>query len=450
MTQPAQAPIPPPAPIALRGPMIWFEGSPFEEGDEALRYDSDGLLVMQSGHIVDRGTAREVLPRLHERVEVVHKPQALIVPGFIDTHLHLPQMGVMGAYGRQLLDWLRDYTFPNEARFSDPTVCATEATAFLDALASHGVTTGCVFGTVHRQSVEALFSQALERHVRLIAGKVLMDRNSPDNLRDTAQTGHDDSLALIEAWHGRGRLRYAVTPRFAPTSTPEQLELAGALVAAHPGVHVQSHLSENLDEVAWVADLFPQARDYLDVYARYGLLGRRAIYAHGIHLSDAEWAILAETATAIAHCPTSNFFLGSGLFDLARATSGSTRVNVGLASDIGGGTSLSPLQTMGAAYKVAQLRGHSVSAAKLWWLHTRGSAHALDLHEQVGNLVVGGEADVVVLDGQHLPMVAHRLERVASIEEQLFYYAACGDDRLVAQTWIAGRLAFDRAATQRS
>lgn len=430
--------------LALRGPMIWFEGSPFEHGDSALKHDSDGLLIIADGVITARGHAPSLLPGLAPDVEVVHHPGGLITPGFVDTHLHLPQLGVMGAYGRQLLDWLRDYTFPNEARFADPTVCDAEATIFLDALAQHGVTTGCVFGTVHRGSVDALFEKALARNVRIVAGKVLMDRNCPDNLSDTAQTGFDDSQALIDRWHGKGRLRYAVTPRFSPTSTPEQLEAAGALVARTPGVHVQSHISENTDEVAWVADLFPGSKHYLDTYARHGLLGRRAIYAHGIHLTDDEWALLHASDTALAHCPTSNLFLGSGLFDLARATTGPAPVRVGLASDIGGGTSLSPLQTMGEAYKVAQLRGHSVSAAQLWWLHTVGAAESLDMADKVGNLAPGMEADLVVLDGAHLPLVAHRLQRVQSVHELLFYYAACGDDRLVKETRVAGQVAWSR------
>lgn len=432
------------SPIALRGPMIWFEGSPFEEGDSALKYDSDGLLVMEKGRIVERGTAAECLPRWRDRAEVVHHAHGLMVPGFVDTHLHLPQLGVMGAYGKQLLDWLTEYTFPNEARFADPDVCNTEARVFLDALMSHGVTTGCVFGTVHPQSVQALFAQCLTRNIRMVAGKVMMDRNSPADLSDTVQSSYDDSKALIEKWHGTGRIRYAVTPRFAPTSTPGQLEAAGTLVAEHPGVHVQSHLSENPAEVAWVADLFPKSASYLDVYQRYGLLGRRAIYAHGIHLQDAEWAALHETDTALSHCPTSNLFLGSGLFDLHRATGSDRPLRVGLASDIGGGTSLSPLQTMGEAYKVAQLRGHSISAAKLWWLHTAGAAEALDLQDRVGNLAVGLEADVVVLDARSVPLAAHRLSRARSIHEQLFYFAACGDDRLVSQTWTGGTCRWDR------
>ncbi|HCH63521.1 MAG TPA: guanine deaminase [Deltaproteobacteria bacterium] len=430
---------------ALRGPMVWFVGSPFEQGDEALMYESDGLLIMEDGRFIERGPASALLPLWADRVTVTHHPHGLIVPGFVDTHLHLPQMAVMGSYGRQLLDWLTEYTFPNEARFHDPAVCADEASLFLDVLASHGVTTGSVFATVHPGSAQALFTQALRRNVRIVAGKVLMDRNSPEGLRDTAQQGYDDSQALIDAWHGKGRLRYSVTPRFAPTSTPAQLEAAGELVNQNPGVHIQSHLSENLDEVAWVRSLFPNASSYLDVYRRSGLLGRRAIYAHGIHLDSEEWALLSESETALAHCPTSNLFLGSGLFELDRAMSSSTPVRVGLASDIGGGTSLSPLQTMGEAYKVAQLRGHSVTAAQLWWLHTLGAAEALDMGSLVGNLAPGHEADAVVLDGAHIPLVAHRMAQVRSIHEQLFYFAACGDDRLVRETWIAGECAYNRS-----
>ena len=427
---------------ALRGPMIGFVDNPCVVGPSALTHDSDGLLVMQDGHVIARGHAPELLAQWQDKVSPVHHPHGLIVPGFVDTHLHMPQVGVMGAYGRQLLDWLNDYTFPNEARFADPEVCVTEARVFVDALLSHGVTTGSVFCTIHPASVEALFTEAATHDMRMVAGKVMMDRNAPDNLRDTAQTGFDDSLALLRRWHGKGRARYSVTPRFAPTSTEAQLEAAQVLVASAPGVHVQSHVSENLDEIEWVRSLYPQDDHYMGVYARFGLVGRRAIHGHGIHLTDAEWALIQDTDTALAHCPTSNFFLGSGLFDLRRSIA--QEVRVGLASDIGGGTSLSPLRTMGAAYKVAQLRGHSVSAAELWWLHTVGAARALDMDDVVGGLEVGQEADAVVLDWSTVPLWSHRLARAKDIHELLFFLAACGDERAVAETWVAGKRVFRR------
>jgi len=427
---------------ALRGPMVRFADNPCVAGPSALQYDTDGLLVMQHGRVIARGHAPDLLDAWKDRVQPVDHPHGLIVPGFVDTHLHMPQVGVMGAYGRQLLDWLSDYTFPNEARFADPTVCADEARIFVDALLSHGVTTGCVFCTIHPESVDALFTASEVHGMRMVAGKVMMDRNAPADLRDTAQSSFDDSLALLQRWHGRGRARYAVTPRFAPTSTEAQLEAAQALVKAADGLHVQSHVSENPDEVAWVRGLFPQDDHYMGVYARYGLVGRRAIHAHGVHLTDAEWALLRDTDTALSHCPTSNLFLGSGLFDLRRSIEDGVRV--GLASDIGGGTSLSPLRTMGEAYKVAQLRGHSISAAELWWLHTVGAARALDMDDEVGGLDVGQEADAVVLDWSDVPLWAHRLSRARDVHEQLFFLAACADERAVAETWVAGRRVFSR------
>ena len=429
---------------ALRGPMVWFSGDPTTDDATALQYDSDGVVVFQDGLIIARGTASAILPTLAEGTEVHHHPQGLIAPGFVDTHLHLPQLDVLGSYGEQLLDWLNRYTFPNEQRFADPAVCAEEARFFVQALLAHGVTTSCVFASVHAQSAEALFAEAERVQMRVLTGKVMMDRNAPDALCDTAQSAYDESKGLIARWHGRGRARYVVTPRFAPTSTPAQLEAAGSLMREFPGVHMQSHVSENVKEVSWVRDLFPAQQNYVDVYDHFGLLGRRSILAHGIHLTDAEWARLSETETALSHCPTSNLFLGSGLFDLRRARTGAHPVRVGLGSDIGGGTSLSPFQTMGEAYKVAHLRGDSHDAARLWWLHTAGAAQALDLGDHVGNLQPGFEADAIVLDWQHLPVMARRLGRSTDILDTLFFLAACGDDRVQKETWIAGKRVWQR------
>lgn len=428
-------------PIVLRGPMVRWQGNPTTDGSDALVYDTDGVVVMADGLIQDVGTAQAILPR-HPGARVLSRSDRLIVPGFVDTHLHLPQLGILGAYGHTLLDWLNAYTFPNEARFADFAVCAHEAEVFVAQLLGHGVTCASVFGSVHPASVDALFREGARLHMRLLAGKAMMDTNAPDDLRDTAAQSHDDCVALIDRWHGQGRLRYSITPRFAPTSTRDQLEVCRALLDRTDHLHVQSHLSESPAEVAWVAELFPENSHYLDVYEQYGLVGERAIHAHGIHLVDAEWERLAATNTALAHCPSSNLFLGSGLFDLARSQQEGVRV--GLGCDIGAGTSLSPLRTMSEAYKVAQLRGHSVDAATLWWLHTAGAAQALALGDKVGNLAAGMEADVVVLDPAPTALAAHRLARVDDIHELLFFLAACGDDRSVDEVWVAGHRAWAR------
>lgn len=423
------------AATALRGPMLWFTASPWEAGDAALHHEPDGVVLFEDGRVVARGAWGAVSVG---EATVHHRPDALILPGFVDAHVHYPQLRVLGAYGRQLLDWLNDYTFPAERAFADPEVCAEAAGIFVDASLAAGVTAASVFCTVHACSVDALFAAAEAKGMAVLAGKVLMDRNAPDGLRDTAQQGFDESRALIARWHGRGRARYSVTPRFAPTSTPAQLELAGALVADDPSLHVQTHVSENTDELAWVASLYPGARDYTDVYARHGLLHRRTVLAHGIHLGDREWAAIAAAGASIAHCPTSNLFLGSGLFDLAGAV-GQHRVGVALASDVGGGTHLSPLRTMGAAYQVAQLRGVSVSAARLLWQHTAGAAEALDLADELGNLAPGQHADAVVLQPAVDPVSRYRLRFSKTPIETLFYAMTCGDERMVAETWAAGR-----------
>lgn len=427
---------------ALRGPLAWTEAD--ADGRVALRHESDGVLVFEHGRVAARGPAEALLadpvwgPRLRTPGLLRRLPAGqVVVPGFVDCHLHLPQMRVIGAWGRQLLDWLNDYTFPAEARFADLSVCEAEAALFVSALACHGVTTASVFATVHPASAEALFAAAEPLGLQILSGKVLMDRHCPENLRDTAQEGYDQSLELLRRWHGRGRARYSVTPRFAPTSSPAQLEAARALWAAAPGVHLQSHLSENLDEIAWVRELFPEARSYTDAYARHGLLGPRAVYAHGVHLDDADRRQLADAGAAIAHCPTSNLFLGSGLFDLRAARAAG--LPVGLGCDIGGGTHLSPLRTMGAAYQVAQLKGFPVDGATLLWHHTAGAAAALGLPEPQGHLAPGEPADAVVLDAHTSPLFRHRAAACRDLGELLFFLMTSGDDRQVAETWAAGR-----------
>jgi guanine deaminase len=437
-----------PGVVALRGPMIAWRGDPFAVGAaRALAYERDAIVAMADGRIVAAGPAADVRRTLPPRTAVASLPRdALMAPGFVDCHVHYPQLTVTGSHGAALLDWLDRYTFPAEAAFADARVARATANAYLDENLRQGITTASVFCTVHPGSVDALMHEAARRSMRLVAGKVLMDRHAPRALRDTARRGYDESKALIARWHGRGRLGYAITPRFAVSSSPAQLEAAGALWREHRGCWVQSHVSENAGEIAWVRKLFPRARDYVDVYERFGLLGRRAIYGHGIHLREREWRALHASGTAIAHCPTSNLFLGSGLFAWPRAKRRGRAVEVGLATDVGGGTTLSMLRTMGQAYKVAQLGGWPMPPAHAFWLATQGGARALDLADRIGNLVPGAEADLVVLDLASTPFIAQRMRRVDDVAEALFVQMTIGDDRAIRQTWIAGRKAYDRDA----
>jgi guanine deaminase len=425
---------------ALRAAALWFRGDPFElPPDQALGHDSDALLVMRDGRIEAFGPAAALLPGLDPAVTVRRFPGATLVPGFIDCHVHFAQLGIMGAGGLPLLDWLERCTFPEERRFADPVVARHVARLFLQELARHGTTTAAVFGTVHAEAIDVLFQEAMDSGLRVIAGKSLMDRNAPDGLRDTAQQGYEESLGLIRRWHGRGRLGYAITPRFLATSSPAQLEAVTALRRAFPTVWLQSHLSENLAEVAWIRRLHPASLDYVDAMERSGLLGPRAIHGHGIHLSPREWARLSATGTAIAHCPTSNLFLGSGLFDLAGARRQAPPVSVGLATDVGAGTTLSMLRTMGAACEVAQLLGHALAPAQALWLATGGAARALDIADSVGNLRPGLDADIVVLDPSATPLLAWVAGRAADPGHWLGVMQTLGDDRCVAAVYAAGR-----------
>ena len=429
--------------IAYRAAIIHSIADPAEVGDQdSYEYFADGLLVVEDGKICALGHATDLLGTLEVDVELIEYPDALITPGFIDTHIHLPQTGMIASYGEQLLDWLNTYTFPCEKQFADPAHAAEVADIFLKELLRNGTTTALVFGSVHPASVEALFAAAQKLDLRLIAGKVMMDRNAPDYLTDTAESGYAESKALIERWHGKGRLHYAVTPRFAPTSTPEQLALAGQLLGEYPDLYMQTHISENLQEVEWVKALFPERSGYLDVYDHFKLLGERSVFAHGVHLCDEECARLAETGSAIAFCPTSNLFLGSGLFNLPMAER--HKVNVGVGTDVGGGTSFSILQTLNEAYKVMQLQGAKLSPLKSLYLATLGGARALRLEDKVGSLRPGNEADFVVLDYHATPLLSYRLKQAKGIEEVLFVLMTLGDDRTVSETYAAGRLVHSR------
>jgi guanine deaminase len=425
---------------AVRGPVLTFTGDPSTDGAAAVRHERDALLVCSGGRITHFGAAAALRPQLPADLPVEeYGPDHLILPGFIDCHVHYPQLQIIGAYGEQLLDWLEKYTFVAEQRFADPSHARLVAGLFLDECLRNGTTTVATFCTVHSHSVDALFEAAATRGMRVIAGKCLMDRHAPAALSDTAQRGYDESKALIDRWHDHGRALYAITPRFAPSSSPEQMELAGALWKERPGTYLQSHVSESRREVEWARELFPERRDYVDVYAHYGQLGPRAIYGHGIHLSESELQRLSESGTAIAHCPTSNLFLGSGLFDLANARQAARRVRVGLATDVGAGTSLSMLRTMGAAYQTAQLRGNRLSAIEAFHLATRGAAHALYLEDRIGSLAPGMEADFIVMNLKSTPLIDARLQRCESIEEALFVQMTLADDRAIAARVVNGR-----------
>lgn len=404
--------------------------------EQSYEYFEDGVLVVDNGQVAKVGHAVDLLPTL-KGVEITEYRDALITPGFIDTHIHYPQTGMIASYGEQLLDWLNTYTFPTEQQFADKAHAADVAGIFLKELLRNGTTTALVFGTVHKQSVDAFFEAAEALNLRMIAGKVLMDRNAPDYLTDTTESGYSDSKELIERWHGKGRLHYAVTPRFAPTSTPEQLTLAGKLLGEYPDLYMHTHLSENRKEIEWVKALYPERKGYLDVYDHYKLIGARSVFAHGVHLCDDECKRLAETGSAVAFCPTSNLFLGSGLFDLNKLEAHGVRV--GLGTDVGAGTSFSQLQSLNEAYKVMQLQGKKLDPFKSLYLATLGGAHALYLDDKIGNFASGKDADFVVLDYNATPLISYRMQQAKTLDEKLFALTMLGDDRAVKETFAAGQ-----------
>ena len=410
---------------------------------DQVRYLEDGVLITEQGKIRWFGTWNDAQDHLPINIEIQHYPEQLIIPGMIDTHIHFPQTEMVGAYGEQLLSWLNTYTFPTEIQFKDKAYASEIAKFFVNELLKNGTTTALVFCTVHPESVDALFEAAEQHQMRLIAGKVMMDRHAPEALCDSADSSYDDSKALIEKWHGQGRALYAITPRFAPTSTPEQLERAGQLKAEYPDVYVHTHLSENKDEIAWVKDLFPEQKGYLDVYHHYGLTGNRSVFAHCVHLEDAEWQCMHETDSAIAFCPTSNLFLGSGLFPLNKTWQ--QQVKVGLGTDVGAGTSFSLLQTVNEAYKVQQLQGDKLSAYESLYHATLGGAKALDLDDKLGNFNVGKEADFVVLNIKPTALQQLRQSRSKSLEDSLFALFTMGDDRNVEATYIYGQKAYSQS-----
>jgi len=423
---------------AFRASIFHCLGDPGPHSEEsAIEYFEDGLLVIEDGVVSQLGAAEDVLPTLSAETQLEDFGGKLIVPGLIDCHVHFSQVDIIASYGEQLLDWLNRYAYPAEAQFSDAQHARSVADFFLDELLQNGTTTAVVFATVFPQSVDAIFASAEERNMRLIAGKVLMDRLCPKELCDDPQTGYTDSKALIERWHGKGRLGYAITPRFALTSSDEQLEAAGHLAAEYPDTWVHTHLAENQEEVDEIATLFPWSRSYLDVYDRYGLLRDRSIFAHCLHLDAADRALMAEKGGAGAFCPTSNLFLGSGLFDLKSMSDAGIRV--GLATDVGGGTSMSLLRTMSEAYKVLHLQGQPLPASRALYLATLGAAEALRLDDRIGSLEPGKEADFIVLDSGASSITARRAQTAMSVDELLFALIFLGDDRHVAATYLLGQ-----------
>ncbi|MEM9707495.1 MAG: guanine deaminase [Pseudomonadota bacterium] len=416
------------------GQTLEARGNPFQDGAGAMYHRSAGAVLVRDGRIAAVGEAAD-LRAAYPDAEGVDHGAGLILPGFVDAHVHYPQTAIIASWGKRLIDWLNTYTFPEEMRFGDPDVARRTADQYLDLALAHGTTSVASFCTIHPESVDAIFGAAEARNMAVVAGKTAMDRNAPEGLLDSPERAYSESKALIARWHGVGRARYAITPRFSPTSTPEQLAALGTLWAEHPECLMQTHLSEQTDELAWVERLYPDARDYLDTYEKAGLLGPGAIFGHAIHLTDRERDRLAETGAALVHCPTSNFFIGSGLFDLSLAQTH----KVGLATDIGGGSSFSMLRTMAAAYEIGQLRGRPAHPAELLWLATAGSARALGMDSEIGRLEAGHIADLVVLDLASTPAIAQRAARAETLWESVFPTMMMGDDRAVAAVYVAGK-----------
>lgn len=423
---------------AIRSCIIHCLHDPGEGNDpHALESIEDGLLVIRDGHVVALGPADELLPTLDDSIPIEDQRGRFIVPGFIDAHIHYAQTDMIASHGEKLLTWLERYAFPVEGRFADKSVAEETAAFFMGELLRNGTTSALVMGTVHPQSVDPVFEQARAAGMRMAAGKVLMDRNAPDYLLDDAESGYRQTRELIERWHGVDRLSYAITPRFAPTSTDAQLAAAGKLAHEYPTTYIHTHLAENKDEIAWVAELFPWSQNYLDVYDHFGLVRERSVYAHSIYLSDAERRRMSAAGAASVFCPTSNLFLGSGLFDYRQTRAAD--VEVALATDVGGGTTFSMIRTVADAYKVAQLTDTRLSPARMLYLATLAGAQALSMDGYVGNLSVGKEADFVVLDPQTIPLLARRISYAETISEKLFALFILGDDRNIASTWLYGQ-----------
>lgn len=420
----------------ILGQVLSFCADPFEVGESAARHERHGGVLVSGGKVQALGPA-EALRAAHPAAKVTDYGDALVMAGFVDAHVHYPQTAIIASWGKRLIDWLNSYTFPEEMRFADRAYADEISDRYLNLALAHGTTSLCSYCTIHPESVDALFTAAQSRGMRVFAGKTCMDRNAPEGLRDTAQSAYDDSKRLLNKWHGVDRLSYVITPRFSPTSTPEQLAAMGALWGEYPDCLMQTHLSEQTDEIAWVKELFPQSRDYLDTYEAQGLLREGAVYGHAIHLTAREKDRLREAGASLVHCPTSNTFIGSGLFDMGLAR----QMRVGLATDTGGGSSFSMLHTMAAAYEVAQLRGEALHPSQLLWLATVGSARALRAEDRIGNLAPGMEADLVVIDLKSTPAIEQATRRAETIWQAVFPTIMMGDDRAIKAVWVGGKVA---------
>lgn len=424
----------------IRGRLLSFNRAPEHAGDrESYLYEEDGALLVRDGKIAAAGAYAEVKPKANAgTAEIDHRPN-LILPGLIDCHVHFPQMQVIASYAADLLEWLNTYTFPEECRFVEAAHAQRIATQFFDEFLRQGTTTAVAYCSVHKASADAFFAESLKRGTLMIGGKVMMDRNAPQGLLDTPQLGYDETRAVIEQWHGRGRNHVAITPRFAITSTPEQMAMTQTLAEEFPDLHIQTHLSENHDEIRYTCELYPDAKDYTDIYARYGLLRKKALFGHAIHLSDREADAMAESGAVAVHCPTSNLFLGSGLFPLKAIQRREKPVTVAVATDIGGGSSYSMFKTMDEAYKIQQLLGERLNPLESFYHMTMGNAVALDLADRIGTLDEGTDADIVVLNAAATPAMRLRMETVTSLSEELFLLQTLGDDRAVVETYVAGK-----------
>jgi guanine deaminase len=423
----------------LRGRLLSFLRQPDDLSDTgSYVYHEDGGLLVDGGKIAGIGDYADMRRQAPADVEVIdHRPH-LIMPGFIDPHIHFPQMQVVGSYAGNLLEWLNTYTFVEEQRFADAAHAARIAGRFFDELIRYGTTTAVAYCSVHKTSADAFFAESFRRNMRMVAGKVMMDRNAPPALRDTPQSGYEETKQVIADWHGKGRNHVAITPRFAITSTPEQMEMAQALAREYPDLHIQTHLSENLDECRFAAELYPEARDYTDIYDRYGLMGRKSLFGHCIHLSDREADAMSDSGSVAVFCPTSNLFLGSGLFGLKRLGQRAKPVRAAVATDIGGGTSYSMLRTLDEGYKVLQLQDDRMTPLESFYRMTRGNAEALSLEDKIGTLDAGSDADLVVLNAGAVPAMALKMEVVSTLAEELFLMQTMGDDRTIAETYVAG------------
>lgn len=419
--------------LVLRGRVLSFVDEPQAADDhQSYRFWEDGMVEIADGRIVAVG---DYVARAG--VEVVdHRPN-LIMAGLIDPHIHFPQMQVIGSYAANLLEWLNTYTFVEEQKFGDDAHATRIASAFFDELVRHGTTTAAAYCSVHPGSVDAFFSEAEKRNMLMVSGKVMMDRNAPPGLCDTPQTGYDQTKAGIAKWHGKGRAHYCITPRFAITSSHEQMAMAEALAREYPDLHIQTHVSENLAEIAYANELYPNYGDYVGIYEKFHLLGPKTLLGHAIHLSHREVEVLAETRAVAVFCPTSNLFIGSGLFDYDRLHTHGVRIAA--ATDVGGGTSYSMLKTMDEGYKVLQLRGQRLTPLRSFYHMTLGNARAMSLDADIGSLAPGKMADIVVLDARATPQMALRMQSIETLSEELFLLQTCGDDRAVAETYVAGR-----------